>query len=345
MCAKVSIIVPVYKVEPYIHRCMNSLINQTLKDIEIILVDDESPDNCGNTCDEYSKKDQRIKVIHKKNQGLGMARNSGIEIATGEYIAFVDSDDYISLDIYDKLYSKAILESADTCFCSYNWVDVNGNIKKDNMLPDKNIYIGDAIIKDFLINMLGSKPSSAEDRNFGISVWRAIYSRDIIINNNIRFCSERELISEDIIFHIDYLIYSKKVTIVKEALYNYCQNNKSLTLSYIVNRFEKNKILYFEIIRKIQNIGIVNLAELRISRAFLGAVRSCIGEEVKYSSKNGKQITLQNIKSICNDNLIQKVLDRYPIYQLPLKHKVFCIFMKLKMPIILYMLVKLKDLK
>ena len=92
---KVSIIVPIYNVERFLDRCMDSLLNQTLKDIEIIMVDDGSPDNCPQMCDEYAKNDSRVKVIHKKNAGLGMARNSGLEIATGEYVAFVDSDDYV----------------------------------------------------------------------------------------------------------------------------------------------------------------------------------------------------------------------------------------------------------
>ena len=95
MKPKVSIIVPVYNVEKYLDRCMESLLNQTLKDIEIILVDDGSPDNCPQICDEYAKKDSRVKVVHKVNAGLGYARNSGLDVASGEYVAFVDSDDYV----------------------------------------------------------------------------------------------------------------------------------------------------------------------------------------------------------------------------------------------------------
>ena len=103
----ISIIVPIYNVERYFRRCMNSLLNQTLQDIEIILVDDESPDNCPEICEEYAAKDSRIKVIHKKNAGLGFARNSGLKLATGEYVAFVDSDDYVDLTMYEKLYLTA----------------------------------------------------------------------------------------------------------------------------------------------------------------------------------------------------------------------------------------------
>lgn len=113
---KVSIIVPIYNVEKYLDRCIQSLVNQTLNDIEIILVDDGSPDNCPSMCDEYAQKDNRIKVIHKQNAGLGYARNSGLEIAIGEYIAFVDSDDYVDTSMYETLYKKAITISADAVF-------------------------------------------------------------------------------------------------------------------------------------------------------------------------------------------------------------------------------------
>lgn len=103
---KVSIIVPVYNVEKYLDRCMQSLLNQTLSDIEIIMVDDGSPDRCPQMCDEYAAKDRRVRVIHKENGGLGLARNTGLDAATGEYVAFVDSDDFTSVEAYENLLKR-----------------------------------------------------------------------------------------------------------------------------------------------------------------------------------------------------------------------------------------------
>ena len=117
MDCKISIIVPVYKVERYLENCIESIINQTFKDFELILVDDGSPDRCGLICDNYAKKDERIKVIHKKNEGLSAARNSGIQIAKGEYIAFVDSDDCINKNMYETLYDTAIENKSDIVVC------------------------------------------------------------------------------------------------------------------------------------------------------------------------------------------------------------------------------------
>ena len=99
----ISVIIPIYKVEKYLRECIDSIINQSFKNLEIILVDDGSPDNCGKICDEYAKKDNRLKVIHKENGGLSSARNAGLDIATGEYISFVDSDDYVSNKFIENL--------------------------------------------------------------------------------------------------------------------------------------------------------------------------------------------------------------------------------------------------
>ena len=95
----ISVIVPIYKVENYLKKCLDSIVNQTYKNLEIILIDDGSPDNCGKICDEYAKKDERIKVIHKENEGVSIARNAGLKIASGDYIAFVDVDESLSIQI------------------------------------------------------------------------------------------------------------------------------------------------------------------------------------------------------------------------------------------------------
>ena len=121
MC-KVSVIVPVYKVEKYLNKCVDSIINQTLEDIEIILVDDGSPDNCGKICDDYAQKDNRIVVIHKTNGGLSDARNAGLEVARGEYIGFVDSDDYIAPEMISLLYGVCKKNSTDIAGCDLAYV-------------------------------------------------------------------------------------------------------------------------------------------------------------------------------------------------------------------------------
>ena len=124
----ISVVVPVYNVEKYIDKCINSIINQTYKNLEIILVDDGSPDNCGNICDEYAKKDNRIIVIHKENGGLSDARNTGIEVSKGKYITFIDSDDYISDNYVSFLYNLIIEYKADISIGKHYVLYENGEI-------------------------------------------------------------------------------------------------------------------------------------------------------------------------------------------------------------------------
>ena len=121
--SKISVIIPVYNVEEYLDKCVTSVLNQTYKNLEIILVDDGSPDNCPKMCDEWAKKDKRIKVVHKKNGGLSDARNSGIEVCTGEYIGFVDSDDYIDKQMYKELLKRIESTNSDMVMCGINCVN------------------------------------------------------------------------------------------------------------------------------------------------------------------------------------------------------------------------------
>jgi len=134
----ISIIVPVYKVEPYLRQCIESIINQTYKNIEILLIDDGSPDNCGRICEEYAKQDKRIRVFHTGNRGLSAARNLGIKESRSEFIGFVDSDDWIEPDMYEMLFDKAREQNADICECNF-WF---GTAEKNYIDLDDEVYIG-----------------------------------------------------------------------------------------------------------------------------------------------------------------------------------------------------------
>lgn len=149
MQPKVSVVVPVYNVEQYIHQCVDSLINQTLKDIEIILVDDGSPDGCGAICDAYAKQDARIKVVHKANGGLASARQAGLECVTGAYYIACDSDDWVELDMYETLYNRAVLEDADMVVCSYvaNYPDGREVVIPTYNFTSRERYINDVLTR------------------------------------------------------------------------------------------------------------------------------------------------------------------------------------------------------
>lgn len=322
---KVSIIVPVYNVEKYLLRCMDSLMNQTLRDIEIILVDDGSPDSCPKMCDNLAIADSRIKVIHKKNGGLGFARNSGLEIANGEFVAFVDSDDYVDLNMYETLYSQAIKHNLDTLFCGFNNVDSKNNIHPVSEVNSLKIFDSSKKIQNFLLDMIGTEPNCQVDRKYQMSVWHAIYSRNSIENNNIRFCSEKEFISEDIIFHIDYLQKANKIGIIPDAMYYYCDNadSSSLTKTFRGDRFERYVILYKEICSRLSYLDINN----RANRFLIGYTRTLIFHLADYKITLNKKNEI--LKSISDNDVWELICSKYDYKKLPFYQKlIFYILQK-----------------
>ena len=162
---RISVVVPVYKVEDYLDDCVRSIINQTHSDLEIILVDDGSPDKCPEICEEWAKKDNRIKVIHKKNGGLSDARNAGIDIATGQYLAFVDSDDWIRPEMYEKMLLALKKESADFCSCSIHCFYEDG---RESSFGYKGYIVAGS---EKMLEML------YKDTNFPVSAFNKLYKR------------------------------------------------------------------------------------------------------------------------------------------------------------------------
>lgn len=273
---KLSVIIPVYNVEKYLDCCVQSVLNQTLQDIEIILVDDESPDNCPKLCDDYAAQDNRIKVVHRKNGGLGFARNSGIDVATGEYITFLDSDDFVDLYAYEHLYGLSKDNNLDALYYGLKRFCNIGDVVQEPIVHTIELYQGDSV-KDFMLDLIASPPSAKSDHKIQCSSCTAMYRLDIIKNNNVRFHSERELISEDAIFNLDFLKYALRIAYNDGIYYHYRINPLSLTSTLRTDRIEKNYILY-EYIQK--SISFWNLDEQdasnRNARFFIGNSRSSI---------------------------------------------------------------------
>ena len=201
----ISIIVPIYNVQKYLDRCMKTLLNQTYRNIEIILVDDESPDECPKMCEEYTKIDQRVKVIHKKNGGLGFARNSGLEIAQGKYIIFVDSDDYVTENMCHLLYEAAKKYEADVVYGGIFYAD-GEKIKESKVVTKERVWKGKQEVKDLLLDFIATEPNEKKDTIMEVSVWKALFRKKVFDEYDISFVSERQFISEDVIFDIDYYL-------------------------------------------------------------------------------------------------------------------------------------------
>ncbi|MBQ8534727.1 MAG: glycosyltransferase [Bacilli bacterium] len=230
----ISIIVPVYNMEKYIDKCINSIINQTYKNIEIIIVDDGSTDKSSKIIDKYKKIDKRVKVYHKKNGGLADARNYGLEKATGEYIGFVDSDDYIENNMYKKLYNNLIKYKADISVVNYNLV-----YEKDFNYKKNFKEISDKLI---ILNKIETIKLLLDDNKFGNYAWNKLYKRELF--NNIKYPIGRKM--EDL--GTTYKIIEKCNRIVYDPipLYNYLQRNNSIVNTINLSFFEDTYILTYE---------------------------------------------------------------------------------------------------
>lgn len=323
----ISIIVPVYNVEKYLEQCIDSLISQTYKNIEIILVDDGSTDNSGKICDAYEKKYCNIKAIHKTNAGLGMARNTGIDNMKGEYVTFVDSDDYIDEELIERLYNNMISNDVEMCKSGFRRVNDAKKIlairKYDNVT-----YLGEEAKQKMLPRMLGSTPEKKD--SVEMNACGVMYKASIIQNNQIRFPSERAMISEDLIFNIDYLQYANGASLIEYIGYNYRGNQSSLTKSYKKDRFEASKYFYIEVKKKLLVLGYSDAELQRLSRLFFIYVKVCLSQEsIKVSKKKYKD-SITSIKNICNDSLVRSVIENYPYNKLGMKQKVFIYLIKYK---------------
>lgn len=340
---KVSVIIPVYNVEKYLDRCIQSILNQTLKEIEIILVDDGSSDNSSQICDEYSKKDNRIKVIHKKNEGLGFARNSGMEIARGEYIAFVDSDDFIEKNGFEYMYKISVENKVDMCMSGYyKYNSQNKTKEKIEIIKKITTYEGDEV-KLCACRMIGSLPEELKDEYYGMSVWKNLYFLNFLRKNNLKFNSEREYVSEDAIFHLNCVPKMKKVIIIPESFYNYCDNTNSITLSktFRESKFEEYKKLYFKEIEILSKYNEIEQDKFYVARMFLGNIRAHIKQLEK--SNNSLKYKFQQIEKICNDSLVKDILSWYPYKKNPRAQRIYSDLLKRKKIFLLWFLAKLQN--
>ena len=321
----VSIIVPVYNVERYLEECVQSLVKQTYSDIEIILVDDGSKDSSGKMCDQFEKEDSRIKVIHKENAGLGFARNSGLDVAKGKYVTFIDSDDVADENLIENLIKGIHENKADTCIGGFKRITENGKIVFQERY-NKKIYAGSDVYQELFARMLGSDADKHDA--IRMSVWNVLYSMEIIKAKTIRFPSERVLISEDIIWDSEYYRYSKITAVIESTAYKYRITPGSLTQKYKPDKFEMICNLYNVLCEQVED----NLnMKTRLQRQFFVNLRDCIHQEKQSISKSSKKTYRDKIEKIINNTTVEQISGEYPINKIQLKPRVFILLVKYKL--------------
>lgn len=230
-CPLISVIVPVYKVEKYLDECIESIVNQTYRNLEIILVDDGSPDNCPQMCDDWAKKDERICVIHKENGGVSSARNAGLDVCKGEYIAFVDSDDWLEPDMYETM----VRQIKDNCLIVCEYTKSNSTDADFVKELNETVYFKRTEFSELLSNGRINSPVNK------------LYKQNQL--NNIRFHKDISL-GEDLLFNLEVLQSSKAdILFISEPLYHYrCEEKNTLSTKYRSDRYDNMLMLNYAVL-------------------------------------------------------------------------------------------------
>lgn len=310
----ISVIVPVYNVEKYLKRCLESIVNQTYKDLEIILVDDGSTDSSLQICEEYAEIDKRIKTIHQENNGAASARNTGIENSTGEYIAFVDSDDYIELNMYERMMMINDKYSCDIIMCDCLKENKNNktvfthNIRQGYY--DKKMLYDEYFPTLLMTNSVDYPPT--------ISNWVCLFKRKLIINNHLKY-KEGMRFSEDLLFGSQAMYYAESFYYMKnECFYHYIMNESSVTHTYYEDKWKLMKLLYSSIkgfFLSVSDYGFQRQVDLSL----LYFVYHCIGH-IRNSQKERKE-KREDILKILNDSDVRSMFSRIKIQSLDISWK------------------------
>ena len=285
---KYSVIVPVYNVEKYLDRCINSIISQKYNNFELILVDDGSPDNCPEICDNWAKKDSRIKVIHKENGGLSSARNAALDIAKGDYILFVDSDDYVESNYFDEI--EKFAERNSLIVFTAIQKKPNGDKKREIKNLDNSYSIFEKtkyLISSRIIN----------------TVWSKIFDRGLIEKYNMRF-GEKFVPAEDFAFSMQYLLLCENVLVINNSIYVYDERN----LNSLSRGRKKNLINIYPLVFDAVYNDIINSKfskeekdELLLiwDKLHVDSFGTCVMEEIKYNNLSKKGI-INEIAVLCD---------------------------------------------
>lgn len=295
---KVSIIIPVYKVEMYLSRCLDSILTQIYTEWEAILIDDCSPDKSGEICDEYAKKDSRFKVIHReKNGGASAARNLGLEVATGDYIAFIDSDDYVTEKYLRTLVKDLETNDADICQCSFYHV-VNGEVQEDVKKIGSTAYPVDVYSGE---EAFGHSYGDGNVNLFNFLLWTKLFKREVV--EGIKF--KEGLRCEDVIFISEAYLRAKRVSRSDKRRYFYCRHDDSVMgkMEKDIKDMVKSHILaYREVAKTCERYTIYSqtLSQAMLGRWYVSAVKykALDGELTKILKEDNKKYRFRKNKRI-----------------------------------------------
>lgn len=338
----ISIIVPVYNVEKYLHRCIESIQNQSYSNLEIILVDDGSQDQSPQICDAFADQDNRIKVIHQKNFGQGVARNSALDIATGAYVSFIDSDDWISPDHIKNLYEGLKNCSADVAIGSYTAVGVDQSEKVCRTSLEERIYEGRDITDKLILPLIGADEGFHSDVQVNASSSMSLYRMKPIAEYGIRYLDVRQVVGEDLFFNLDVYFRAQRIVVIDEVGYFYFENESSTSRKYDKKRFLRTLEFRNALEKRAECFGLEKEAKMRIERSFLMKVRVIIRLIVTASDLSRSE-KIQSIKDILWNETVHESLMQYPIQSYIPAIRMLAKLMRHRRALFVYYLMKFRE--
>ena len=340
---QVSIIVPVYNVENYIERCLNSLVNQTFKDIEVITINDGSTDKSLELLNKYEKEDIRVSVIDLGDEGVSYCRNLGIEKANGKYIMFVDSDDWIDSSMVEVMYKKAEENNLDLVMCSYIREFKDHSKEKIFNLPQEIIYKEDKVKNELLRKLVGpikEELSNPEMLDALCTVWGKLYRADILKENKIKFVDLKKIGSaEDTLFNIFTFNYLKKVMFLNKPMYHYWRDNpKSVTSQYNPKLKEQRKVFFKYISDFIRENNFEQVFEEALNNRICTSVLGLGLIECSKNNKISRINKIKNIKRIINEEYVRNAYKNLELRFFSIHWRIFYFFIKNKMSFCSYLM-------
>ncbi len=326
----ISIIVPIYKIEQYLRQCVDSLLSQTYSELEIILVDDGSPDGCPAICDEYATLDNRIKVVHKANCGLMSARQAGLKSSTGEYIGFVDGDDWVEPNMY-KCFADSIEKyHPDMVYCEFYYAYKDHN-EKSNQISDREIYYKQQLEEEIYPLMLFKEPYYS----FGINpcCWSKVFKKDLL-EKVLYPVTQRIKIGEDAAFTYPALLAADSVAYVNQYLYHYRINPEAMTKKYDAS-CESTILIPFGILKDTFSLYPYDLSE-QLSYYLLMLLNTMVRNESSTECPKNRKEKIATFKHFTNNNEISKSLKSIDTGILPLHTKLLTKLLKSRCDTLIY---------
>lgn len=326
--AEISIIIPMYNAELYIKQCIDSIVNQTMTDLEILCIDGASTDDTLKIVNKYAKRDSRIKIYSKPNEGVSLGRNYGLDRAQGKYIMFVDADDWIDADTCDYIYFKAEEQQADVVTWSYVREFKDNALPKDIFKENERVFVEEDIkmLHRRFIGLVGEELGQVETADALCPVWCKLYRRDILENNKIRFKDIREIGTyEDGLFNLEVFEYLQKVVYVQKYFYHYRKyNESSITSQYKERLFDQWNHLYDLMESYIKNKKLGQEYEMalnnRICLGILGQGLNLMAGDYKNKRKR--------ISQMLSNSRYRKAYRKFELKYFPIHWKVFYGFAK-----------------